>query len=597
MNNNTTMTRSLLLSLVGAICFASAAPAQDIIEAGRRHGVTPPREALERLERDPGAFEFQRAWKRELEAVRTARANLAARGIQTSRMAPQQAAAYGAALTGTFRVPVIPVLYANTSAAPYAAAELQERLYGTTGITLTTYYGEISRGLFHLTGTVFDWVRLSKDDSYYEGTSQGLDPARSKVDELIVEALDQLDATVDFSIYDHDGDGYVDFIAIVYPEVGGECSGVSGNIWSHRWILEAWRGQPYVTNDGVKISDYVIQPAFNCGGTEMIDIGVFAHEYGHALGLPDLYATNSANGGIGVWGLMGSGNWNRPSSPAHMSAWSKAELGWIPVVTLTEDTLGLLIGPAETTGSAYRIDIPNATGEYFLLENRQRLGADQYLLGTGLLIWHIDSLKIADGRRLNTIQNDTYRKGIDLEEADGKAGLDNPNGYGGPGDPFPGSSGKTRFDDSTTPNSRANAGGGSASSGIIISNIAETGINVSLDVTFDKAEEFVLRWGDVNQDGQVDQVDASLIYRALIGLPASGAWQYGDVDGDGWVDTKDALVIHSYAVGVDVSGYRVGQPIQKTGAEKTFPVQVAPTLKVQAPTQLEPLPKKKEKLR
>lgn len=597
MNNFTTMTRSFLLALAGAICFVSPAPAQDILEAARRYGTTPPRPVLERLERDPDAYEFKRAWKGELERVRAARANLAARGIQVTRMAPQQAAAYGAALTGTFRVPVIPILYANTTATPYPAASLQERLYGTTGLTLTTYYDEVSRGLFHLTGSVYDWVRVSNNDTYYEGSANGLDPQFSRLGELMAEALDKLDATVDFSVYDYDGDGYVDLVAFVHPETGGECSNDSSNIWSHRWVLEAWLGRPYVTNDGVKISDYVIQPAYNCGSADMIDIGVFAHEYGHALGLPDLYATNGANGGIGVWGLMGAGNWNRPWSPAHMSAWSKAELGWIPVVTLSKDTLGLWIGPAETTGSAYRINIPNATGEYFLLENRQRLGADQYLLGTGLLIWHVDSLKIADGRRLNTIQNDTYRKGIDLEEADGKAGLDDPNGYGGPGDPFPGSSGKTRFDDSTTPNSRANAGGGSASSGIIISNIAETGINVSLDVTFDKAEEFVLRWGDVNQDGQVDQVDASLIYRALIGLPASGAWQYGDVDGDGWVDTKDALVIHSYAVGVDVSGYRVGQPIQKTGAEKTFPVQVAPTLKVQAPTQLEPLPKKKEKLR
>jgi len=596
MNHDTTI-RSLLLSLLGAVCIASAAPAQDILEAGRRHGATPPRQVMERLARDPNVFEFRRAWKRELQSVRTARANLAARGIQVARMAPRQAAAYGAALTGTFRVPVILVLYANTSTAPYPAADLQERLYGATGLTLTTYYDEVSRGLFHLTGSVYDWVRVSEDDSYYEGLSKGLDPATSKVGDLIVEALDQLDATVDFSVYDRDGDGYVDFIAIVHAESGGECSSASSNIWSHRWTLESWTGKTYLTNDGVRISDYVIQPALKCGSTEMIDIGVFAHEYGHALGLPDLYATNSANGGIGVWGLMGGGHANQPSSPAHLSAWSKAELGWIPVVTVSKDSIGLVVEPAETTGSVYRIDIPNATGEYFLLENRQRLGFDKHLLGTGLLIWHVDSLKVAQGRLLNTIQNDTNRKGIDLEEADGLAGLDNPNGYGGPGDPFPGTSGKTRFDDSTNPNSRANAGGGSIASGIALSNITESGLNVSLDVTIGKSDQVVIRWGDVNQDGEVNVVDANLIYRALIGLPASGAWQYGDVDGDGWVDTKDALVIHSYAVGMEVSGFRVGQPVQRAPAVNAAPVRAAPMLKVRAPTQLEPLPKKKEKLR
>lgn len=592
MTTSRTMKRSFLLALAGAICFASDAPAQDILEAARRHGTTPPRWMLERLERDPNAFEFQRAWKSELERVRATRANLTARGIQASRMAPQQAAAYGAAVTGTFRVPVIPILYANTSIVPYPASSLQNRLYGTTGSTLTTYYDEVSRGLFNLTGTVYDWVRVSRNDSYYEGTSNGLKPDSARLGELLVEVLDKIDATVDFSIYDRNGDGFVDFVAFVHPETGGECADNSGNIWSHRWVLEAWTGAPYQTNDGVLISDYVIQPAYNCASTQMIDIGVFAHEYGHALGLPDLYATNGANGGIGAWGLMGAGNWNRPASPAHMEAWSKAELGWIPVVTIGKDTTGLRIDPAETTGAAYRIDIPNARGEYFLLENRQRLGSDEHLLGTGLLVWHVDSVKIAQTRHVNTVQNDTGRKGLDLEEADGLAGLDDPRSFGGPGDPFPGIAGKTRFDDWTNPASRANLRNGTDETGIALSNIALSGLVVTLDVTFGAPAEVVAIWGDVDQDGAVTLADAELIYAALIGIPTEAAFEYGDVDDDGDVDARDALIIHSFVEKLDVTGFRVGQPVDDAVALKPFPMRTAPLMKAGAPHRLTPLDRK-----
>ena len=135
-----------------------------------------------------------------------------------------------------------------------------------------------------------------------------------------------------------DDDGFVDFIGIVHPEVGAEAgAGAGTNIWSHRWVLSGWGAGTYTTGDAragggnIRVNDYTIMPALS-NSTTMIEIGVFCHEFGHAFGLPDLYDTNSDNGsssGIGWWGLMGSGNWNSPTHPAHMSPWAKAELGWI----------------------------------------------------------------------------------------------------------------------------------------------------------------------------------------------------------------------------------------------------------------------------
>lgn len=549
--------------------FAASARGQDVVEIGRRHGATPPRWMLEQLARDPNAFEFRRAWKGELARVRANRARLRALGVAPAALSPKEAARQGVAVTGTYRVPVFTILFANTPAEPYPVADLQDRLYGTSGLTLTTYYDEVSRGLFTLTGAVHGWVRVSRNDTHYEGVDNGLGV---QLGDLLVEVLDSVDAAVDFSEYDRDGDGYVDLVAFVHPEEGGECN--TSNIWSHRWVIEATRGAPYVTDDSVTIggvrrpvlvSDYVIQPAYECGRAEPIQIGVFAHEYGHALGLPDLYATNGSNAGIGVWGLMGAGNWNRPSSPAHLSAWSKVELGWMPVVTIDRDTVGLAIEPAETTGPAVRIDLPDSPGEYFLLENRQRIGSDRYLPGTGLLIWHVDSTVIANRRVPNTVQNDAAHKGVDLEEADGEASLDSPDYPGGLGDVFPGSSGNTRFDDSTTPSS---AGYGDVASGIAVSNIVEADGKVTVDVSIGTPGQPVVRWGDVNRDGKIDLDDVDMIYRELVGIDTGASMEIADVDGDGNVDTRDALIVHSCIEGVDVSGFRVGEVVPASVARR-----------------------------
>ena len=557
--------RILLATVLGLAGLAAQARGQDVLEIGRRHGAVPPRWMLEQLARDPNAFEFRRAWKGDLARVRANRARLRLQGITPSALEPRAAARHGVAIAGTYRMPVFTILFANTAAEPYPVADLQSRLFGTSGLTLTGLYDEMSRGLFTLTGTVHGWVRVSRNDTYYEALN-GL--GTKELGELLTEVLDAVDATVDFSEYDRDRDGYVDLVAFVHPEEGGECG--TSNIWSHRWIIEAMTGAPYVTNDSVlvngvprpvRISDYVIQPAYSCGRTVPIEIGVFAHDFGHALGLPDLYATDGSNSGIGHWGLMGSGNWNRPESPAHMSAWSKIELGWMPVLTVDRDTTGLEIEPAETTGAAVRIDVPTTSGEYFLLENRQRVGSDKHLHGTGLLIWHVDSVVIAQRSIPNTVQNNTSHKGLDLEEADGRAGLDSPGYDGGPGDVFPGSSGNTRFDWSTNPNSLAYNG---STSGIAISNIREVGQKISVDITFGTPGQHIALWGDVNRDGQIDLVDVDLIYGELLGVP-TGAWmELADVDGDGRVDTRDALIIHSFVEGVDVSEYRVGDVVPIT---------------------------------
>lgn len=589
------------VALVSALSLSHRAAAQDIVMAGRVHGVELPAVARRRLQQDPTAYEFRRAMKSKLRSAQRARgtrrgllpsygpngaASSDASSVGASSPARATRIGNGSVVSGVEKVIVLPITYSNTTAQPWPASDLQRRLFDPTGTpeTLTQLYTEMSRGVLTMTGVVAPWTAVAGADTDYEGKADtnGLDGAG--LWNLLKATLDNADQTIDFSQYDGDGDGYVDLVAFVQPEQGGECGGTN-NMWSHRWVIEGAANQAkgpsdviangYLTNDGVRISDYVLQPARNCGSGTPISIGVFAHEFGHALGLPDLYATSSAAGneGIGGWGLMGAGNWNIPTSPAHMEAWSKMQLGWVPVQTISS-AQHVVLDPIENAGGIVRLNIPG-TSEYFLLENRQRVGSDLYLKSSGLLVWHVDSLTVADNWDNNSIQNVTAHKGVDLVEADGLAGLDRSGYRGGPGDAFPGSSSRTSWTTTTSPSSNAYPAGDTVrTSGISVTNIVESGGQISFDVAFASAQKFIVWWGDVDGDGVIGQSDANSLYRCLMsGTCASiPAIAQGDVDGDAAITLRDALILHSYAVGaIDASRFRIGQPIHGTAPAVSVP--------------------------
>jgi M6 family metalloprotease-like protein len=158
--------------------------------------------------------------------------------------------------------------------------------------------------------------------------------------------------------------------------------------------------------------------------------GVLCHEFGHLLGLPELYAPGgAAHEGVGIWDLMGQGTWLRTGErPPHLSAWSKLRLGWVDVETIVETTARVRL-PAVTSEPRV-VKIPAAAGvpeEYYLLENRERSGADVGLPGEGILVWHVDERVQA----FRTAQNDPAHKLVHLVEADGRGDLDMGHAAGG----------------------------------------------------------------------------------------------------------------------------------------------------------------------
>ena len=131
------------------------------------------------------------------------------------------------------------------------------------------------------------------------------------VHEMIGQAIDEAEAQgVDWSQFDNDGDGYVDALNIIHAGPGAE-EGNSTYIWSHKWSLNpnyGSYGDQSRFYDGVWINNYTINPEKQSlgydGNPGIVHIGVISHEFGHALGLPDLYDIDYSSDGIGTWGLM-----------------------------------------------------------------------------------------------------------------------------------------------------------------------------------------------------------------------------------------------------------------------------------------------------
>jgi M6 family metalloprotease-like protein len=431
------------------------------------------------------------------------------------------------AVSGTLLVPAILLRYKDTNlGALRDTGQYTAVLFGATApsgrhYTVRTFYEELSRGLFSMQGRVFGWAALDSNEVTYTGqpgtcsgnpfgttNCNGLfsSAAISQMQTGMVQALQQMDQRhVDWGQFDNDGpdgipnsgddDGYVDMAIFVHPNMDGACGGAANNhIWSHRYVLQT----PYVTatpahNGGfIKVRDYTFQSGVGgstaCDSTQIMPVGTAAHESGHGLDLPDLYDLSFVTEGIGEWGLMGSGNYTSPLSPSRMEAWSLGELGWVTIVPLTASG-AYTLGPAPTADSAFLVrpsGTSNPRGEYFLIENRQAVGADTALIrihcarsgnppgcGGGLLVWHVDSVIAAtSGFRQGNQMNANSIHGLALLEADGFGNLDaNPNtsscaglptancsNRGDAGDPYPGTGGNHTIASSSRPSDVLNAG-------------------------------------------------------------------------------------------------------------------------------------------
>jgi M6 family metalloprotease-like protein len=445
-------------------------------------------------------------WRARARSVAEVRARLRAgrRMIELNAPAASRAgSAAEAAVSGTLRFPTVLLTFRDLDSTQVrGAASYDSVIYGRQSVdgrpyTMRTLYEEMSNGLLTLDGRAYGWVASDSAMSYYldacGSTRNAIDcsTGRTRMHQLFVTALARADQTVDFGQFDNDGpdgipnsgddDGIVDVVQFVHPIRGGECRG--RGYWAHKSSLANWGGF-YRTQDanpqgsGIFVNAYYIVSGVGgttCSDGTIMGIGTASHELGHGLGLPDLYDTFGDGEGVGEWGLMGSGGYTSLLSPAHLEAWSKERLGWVTVREIAPGQ-SYRLGPVVTADTVFLIRPtgPNPRGEYFLLENKQALGSDTSNLQTGgragpklggLLVWHVDSAKVAESLSFNRV-NAGDPKGVRLIQADNAADLEQHVNRGDAGDPFPGSAGQTAFAGGTAPANVNNAEGGFTGFGV-----------------------------------------------------------------------------------------------------------------------------------
>jgi immune inhibitor A len=170
---------------------------------------------------------------------------------------------------------------------------------------------------------------------------------------------------------------------------------------------------------------------------------------------------------------MGGGSWNgNGDTPAHPSAWCKANQGWVSVVNRTSNGV-VTVGDVKNSHRVYRLWKNGAAGkEYFLVEHRKRAKFDKLLPGEGLLVYHVD--EAIDGNE------DERHPFIKVLEADGRDHLQNAMNRGDGGDPYPGSSGNVSLTHTSNPSTTSY---GDLDSSVTVTNITMSARGIKARMT------------------------------------------------------------------------------------------------------------------
>ncbi|WP_239313789.1 immune inhibitor A domain-containing protein [Plantactinospora mayteni] len=248
------------------------------------------------------------------------------------------------------------------------------------GYTMRNMYLEMSKGAYTVDGQATPWVTVPHSEAWYgadtctqadgewvAGASQDMNghpDNPSGAGALGIDAVNVLTAQnpdfpwADYDIEDvadadgdgnfNEPDGVIDHLVLVHA--GEDKSGGGGAegpyaIWAHSSAIV-----PGYTIPGTDkmISNYIVQP-------EDSGVGVFAHEYGHDLGLPDLYDIGSGgDSDVDFWDLMSAGSHTGPifqGIPTHMGLWDKFVLGWADPVILNpgDDPARVKLGQTSRT--------------------------------------------------------------------------------------------------------------------------------------------------------------------------------------------------------------------------------------------------------
>lgn len=306
----------------------------------------------------------------------------------------------------------------------YSDDHFQSMVFGKDGyegpngekfVSMKQYYEQQSGGSYTVDGEVAGWYTADHPAAYYGGNYPAPDGSDARPRTLVYEALKKAgqDPNVDLSEYDvwdrddYDGDGVynepdgiIDHLMVIHSGVGEEAGGGSlggDAIWSHRWNLGGLVGVPGGSSNSDRFGgalgayDYTIEPEDGAAG-------VFIHEFGHDLGLPDEYDTQYTGAGeaVAYWSVMASGSWAGKiggTEPPGFSPYAKEKLqewhggNWLSGTTLNSEDItsagtNILLDEGVTKGTnndAVRVNLPDKVN----VLNKPAEGSFEYYGGKG----------------------------------------------------------------------------------------------------------------------------------------------------------------------------------------------------------------------
>ena len=348
----------------------------------------------------------------------------AARSFGNHRVAPQLAARFGAQATVLKALPDAPSVLPSDGSPRVLTlliafedmpgftdpAIVHDRIYGDGEAeafpyeSMTNFYRRSSYGQLEIAGSTLGWYTTPYQRSEVVESYIGRQA-------LIKEVITHHDTEGhDFSQYDNDGDGVIDYLVIIWTGAHGEWA----EFW---WGYKTSFFNDNFTVDGVKVGTYSWQWE-NYDWPGEFTPEVLIHETGHALGLPDFYDYDDAigpRGGVGGMDQM-DGNWG------DHNAFSKWVLGWLEPEIYNQDLHSIVFSPSDAFPDAAVLmhgdPVADPFAEYYLVQARQPEGNDAELPTRGVLIWHIDARTDADGHFLYD-NSYTEHKLLRLMEADG----------------------------------------------------------------------------------------------------------------------------------------------------------------------------------
>lgn len=311
-------------------------------------------------------------------------------------------------------LPVVLVNFADKSFLPEDTPEKMDRFFNEEGYhdepmangSVRDYFVAQSGGMFSPTFKIVAQVTLPNGYAYYgkDGSNGSTDPNTST---FVKEALAEASKTVDFSAYRTEGTTDIPMVALIYAGPGQHSAFEDGN---SDYLWAKFQQASYSVNDGAStvrsffIGNEVLQQygsdRNDITGASLDGVGLFAHEFGHALGLPDFYNTQGSSKfkTMGYWDIMDYGQYYKDGYlPTAYTAYERSYMGWLKVTELTDSAQFVRLLPVNGTDDstiegerACVIRNPEQPNEYYLLAYHQPNTWQEKAMGDGMLVLHID---------------------------------------------------------------------------------------------------------------------------------------------------------------------------------------------------------------